>query len=320
MRLTIPPVVKRLTTREYLPMAGWLGTWAMLGIALGHADTVRLLAAHTLLQAIRALCALEMTHSIALRIGAPKGVRTATRRRALRIELFVLLACLIVGALLVAALYGRGAVELAWMLPALALGLPARHPGVVFIAERQHDVSWRVGIALASLAGAAVTLFAGLEWWWAAVLFGLRDWGGLLLSLAVARPRPQLPDFATEPLRFEEVAARTEFASRRRITYRLAKTVLGAVLGPFGSVVARTGRGFRLDGKLSRLVPRHRGGMMAFTVLTAVGAAGLLAVTVEPFFLLLAASVARLSASGASALLWWKHGDMGGVDDDTDDD
>ncbi len=312
-------MITRLATREYLPMVGWLGTWAMLAVALGHADTVRLLAANTFLQALRALCTVEMTAAIGQRIGRPQAL-AVSRGRALRIDLLVLGAALLLAALLAGALYARGAAELAIMLAAVTVGLPARHPGMVIIAGRNHAVTWRAGVAMASLGGGAATLLLGLDWWWAALLFGARDWGGLLLSLLAAKPREAAEVPSEQPLRFAEVAARTEYLARRRITYRLAKGVLGAALGPFGTVVARTGRGFRLDSKLSRLVPRHRGGMAFFTLVTATIAAGLIALSREPFLLFLAANSLRLAGSAGSALLWWNYGSAIAVDDDADDD
>lgn len=300
-------------------MAGWLGTWAMLAVALGHADTVRLLAAHSFMAAVRALCGLEMTAAIRLRLGHPEAFAGA-RRNALRYDLLVLGAAVLVTGIVASALYLRGAVELSVMLVALVAGLPARHPGVIFIAARDHAVTWRAGIAIASLAAGAATLLLGLDWWWGALLFGLRDWGGLLLSLVVAKPQPAAVEPAATALEFPEVAGRTEAVARRRITYRLAKGVLGAVLGPLGSVVARTGRGFRLDAKLSRLVPRHRGGMLTFTLVTSGLATALVIASREPFFLLIAATAARLAGSAGSALLWWNYGGTAGDDDDADDD
>lgn len=300
-------------------MAGWLGTWAMLAIALGHADTVRLLAAHSFLAAVRAFCGLEMTGALRLRLGAAEAF-LRTRQNALRYDLLVLAASVIVTVLLAGALYARGAGELAIMVVALSPGLPARHPGVVFLAHRDHAVTWRTGIALASLAAGAATLVLGLDWWWAALLFGLRDWGGLLLSLVAAKPQPKPPEPLATPMEFAEVAARTEAVARRRITYRLAKGVLGVVLGPFGSVVARTGRGFRMDARLSRLVPRHRGGMLVFTLATTGVATALVVISREPFLLLVAATAARLAGSAGSALLWWSHGSDVIADEDSDDD
>lgn len=320
MRLTIPPTLKRLTTREYLPMAGWIGTYAMIGIALGHADAVRLLAANTFVQAARAFCTLEIVQTLALRIGAPVATFAISRRRAVWIDTASLIACLLAMGGIAALLIARDMEVVGWMVVGMAFGVPARHPMRVLLVKRRPEVSWRLGVAVASLLAGAAVLLLGLDWWWAAVLFGLRDWGGLFMTLVAGRLRTPVEHPRSEPMAFDELAARTENTARRRLTYRLAKSVLAGVLGPFGTLIARTGRGVRLDSKLSNKIPRHRGGMTALTLVAAALCLVSLMLTREPALILLAAAAARIAGSGGSALLWWNYGGAAGFDEDDEDD
>jgi len=177
-----------------------------------------------------------------------------------------------------------------------------------------------MGAALVGVVGAAIVWKLGASWWQAALVLGLRDWGGLIATALFARQRrPQdAPD--DTPLRFAELAMRTEAAARRRLTYRMAKSVLGALLGPFGSLIARTGRGAKMDARISRMIPRHRGGMALLTLSTAAVMLFFLWVAREPSTLVIASAAARIAGSGGSALLWWPYGVTASPDEDDDDD
>jgi hypothetical protein len=313
------PLLKRLVLREYLPLGGMLATWALLGLALGHADAVRLFAAYTFVQALRGLCALEMVGTLVRRLGAEEAFR-ASRARALRIDLLVLLACLAVAALLAAFLWWRDMAVAAGMVLLVATGFPARHPGGVLTTARDRDVPWRLGAALSAVSGAALVWYHGGEWWQGALVLGLRDWGGLICTFLFGSRRPiaELPE--AEPLAFAELAARTEVSSRRKLTYRMAKSVLGALLGPVGTVIARTGRGARLDSRISRMIPRHRGGIASLTLISAGVMLFFLLVAREPATLVLASAAARIAGTGGSALLWWNYASaLAGEEDDDDD-
>lgn len=316
-RAVTNPLVRRLTTREYLPLAAMLATWAMLGLALGHADAVRLFAAYTFFHAVRSLCALEMGGALLRRLGNGEAYR-ASRARALRIDLLVLLAGLGVTAALAGILWWRGMEVAAAMLLLLAVGLPARHPGVLLTMHRERDVPWRLGSAVTVLVGSALVWQLGLEWWHGALVLALKEWGSLLATGLFAKRRQDWPEPKAEPLTFAELAARTEASARRRLTYRMAKSVLGGVLGPVGTVIARTGRGASLDAKVSRLIPRHRGGMAVLTLVSG-GLMLFFLVLGEPATLVISSAAARIAASGASALLWWNYGSLLPPDDDDDD-
>jgi hypothetical protein len=317
-RVTIPPLAERLVVREYMPFASLLLTWFLFGLAIGHADVVRLIAANTLVLGVRALCTLELTRVLARRSAAPDAVWTSSRRTALRIDALALVACLLVAAALVVLLAARGMPEAAGMAAIIALGIPARHPLGLLVARRNREVTWRAGVAAAGIVGAAIVFGFGLPWQAAALVIALRDWVGLAATALLA-PRHRPVRESAEPLTFAEAAGLTEANARRRLSYRLMKTLFAVALGPLGNFAARTGRGAgRFDSKLSRLVPRHRAGFALFTAGCGTIALVLLLATREPLAFLVAAAFWRLGALGGSALLWWKY--KAAADDDDDDD
>ncbi len=314
------PVARRLAIREYLPVAGWTAAWLMIGLAVGHADTVRLLAANTFVQAAKALLTMDVVQLLAKRIGAGREVFRASRRLAVRIDLQALTACAVIIAGLVAFLDWRGMGEVAVMTGVVALGIPARHPGALFAADRDRDLWWRAGVAAVGVAGSAVVLLLGLPWLAAAGVLALRDWGGLLATLLFARRRPEPASVLPEVLSFAEAARRTEATARRRLSYRVVKSLFVVAFGPLGNIAARTGRGAgRLDTRIANLIPRSRPGMLLLTGGTFALSAGLLTLSREPAAVLGAAALARIGASGGSALLWWSYADDAIVEDDDDD-
>ena len=319
-KVTVHPLVTRLTVREYLPLGLSLATWAMIGLAIGHADTVRLFAANIFVQGARSLCTLELTPVFRTRIGAAPEIVSASRRAAFRMELGGLAGAVALCLLLAAFLGWREMATAAGMVALLIIGIPARHPGGVLVLHRERAASWRLGAALTGAIGGAVVLLLGLPWWAAAIAFGLRDWGGLLVTALAGRRREAKAIIASEPLTFREAAAQTESSARRRLTYRIGKSLLSVFLGPFGSVAARTGRGIQLDQRLSRYIPRHRPGFMLFTGATLAAGVAILWVSREPATVLLAAAFIRVAASGGSALLWWNYADTKLDEDDDEED
>lgn len=313
------PLARRLTLREYLPLSAWLLTWFVLGLAVGPADAVRLFAANTFVQSARGFVALEMVGTLSRRVGQGEALRSSVRR-AIGIDLVVLIAALAVTALLAGLLMWRGMEVAAGMVLIIAAALPARHPGGVLVVQRDREAPWRLGAALAGVAGAALVWWLGGQWWHAALVLAARDWGGLLLTALAGRRRRPHEEPEAEPMRFAELASRTEAAARRRLVYRLAKSVLSGMLGPFGSVIARTGRGARLDARISRMVPRHRGGMTVLALASGGVMLFFLMVAREPATLVLAAVSARVAASAGSALLWWNYGTSLKLDEEEDED
>lgn len=306
-RITIPPLVKRLATREYLPLSLWLATWVLLGLHLGHADAVRLLAANAFLTAARSIAALEAMQVLASRTGTAKAVRRASKHLAWRIDLTSLGGTILLLAGLIALLWWRGMEEPAIMVAIVALGLPARHPGALLVAWRDRAMSWKLGAGVSGLAGAALVFALGGGIVGAALALAARDWGGLIATALFGPRRRAKDNLPEEPLTFAEVASRTEASSRRRLTYRIGKSALVAMFGPFGNIIARTGRGARLDRKVARFVPRHRGSMALLAFGTFTASLVLLVVSREPAALLGSAALARIAASAGSALLWWSY-------------
>lgn len=308
---------KRLALREYLPFGSWLATWFLFGLALGHADVVRLLAANTFAQAARAVCTLEVMQVLARRAHACKEIWRASLLTGLRIECAGLAACALLVAGLTMLLAWRGMSTEATMIVIVACGIPARNPGVLLVAKRNRLVSWRAGSSLVAVTGAAAIFLLELPWQAAALVLALRDWGGLAAT-ALFGTRREAPDMVpSTALTFEEAAAQTEASARRRLGYRLIRTLLMALMGPFGGFAARTGRSAgTFDTKIARLMPRSKPGFVLFTASMAGAAAVLLSISREPLALLGAAACARLSALGAAVLLWWKHRDLQAGDED----
>ena len=241
-------------------------------------------------------------------------------RRALRIDLLSLAACVTLTAVMAGLLELREMTEAATMLAMLALSLPARTPGRLLAAKRRRIAHWRVGASAVAIAGGALVLGFGLSWQAAAVVLAARDWGGLLMALAFSPPRNAPKRAAEAPLTFREAASYTEASARRRLSYRMLKSLLVGMLGPAGNFAARTGRGVRLDSRIAGMIPRHRGGMAVFAAVTTCASLFCLFVSREPSTLLLSGVFARLTASAWSALLWWNYGTDVVHDEDDDDD
>jgi len=205
------------------------------------------------------------------------------------------------------------------MICLVSIGLPARHPGSLLIASKDRTVTWKLGAAITGLVAAGVVYLLGGGIAGAALALAVRDWGGLLATALFAprrNPRDPLPE---EPLTFADFASRTEASSRRRLTYRIGKSALVAMFGPFGNLIARTGRGAQLDRKVARFVPRHRGSMALLAFGTVMAALVILLLSTEPAALLGAAALVRIGASAGSALLWWNYA-RDAADEEEDDD
>ena len=309
----------RLTTREYIPLALWLATWALLGLHLGHADAVRLLAANAFLTAARSIATLEAMQVLAGHTGTAKAVRRASKRLAWRIDLTSLAGTVALLALLAAFLWWRDMAVAALMVGLVSVGLPARHPGSLLIAWKDRTVAWKTGAAITGLAAAGLVYLLGGGIVGAALALAAREWGGLAAAALFAPRRSPRDPLPGEPLTFADFASRTEASSRRRLTYRIGKSALVAMFGPFGNIIARTGRGAQLDRKVARFVPRHRGSMAMLAFGAVVGSLSLLLFTTEPAALLGAAALARIGASAGSALLWWNYARSTADEEDDDD-
>lgn len=303
-------------------MAGWLLSWFLLGLAFGHANVVRLIAANAFVQAVRHLCTVETLQTLSRRSHWERRAFREARRAALRIDLLSVAAVVVVTAALVALLVYRGLGDLAGMVAIASVGTLSRTPTGLLVARRDRSLSWRLGSTGGFVAGSAVLLAVGSHWAaLAAVALVVRDWGGLIATWLFAPKRQPSRDPCTTPLTFAEVADKTEASARQRLSYRLMSAVFGFILGPLGNFAARTGRGVgRLDRRIARWVPRHRPGFVLFTLITAGTAFFFLFISHEPSTVLGAGAFCRLAASGGAVLIWWKYGGTGKDEGEEDED
>ena len=309
LRERVLPSARKLAIREYIPFAIIAASWALFGLALGHADLVRLLAANMFIGSIRSFCTLEVTQALAHHVASERAIYKASRKLALRIDLVALAACAVAVALLVLALDLRGMEKAAAMVMIAALAIPARNPGAILVAKRDKVVSWKMGSVFWGLAGALSVLALGLNWVAAALFLALRPWAGLAVTIrwGPKRKPPSVPPGA--PLEFRHAAAKTEASARKRLSYRLMRSTLSVMFGPFGNLIARTGRGLgSLDTKLANWIPRSRVGLFLIAAVTGGAAATLLWLSTEPSAFMGSAALARVAAAAGAALLWWKYG------------
>jgi hypothetical protein len=319
-RTKVVGTAKRLAIREYVPLGSWIFSWFMIGLAVGHADAVRLLAANAFVQVIRNVCTVEAMQVLGRRCGAEDGVFKAARRAALRIEVKSLAACVAAMALLCFILNWRGLQEAAAMVAIAACAIPARNPLALLVARRERIATFRLGSAITFAIGSGLVFLFGLHWAAAAAVLALREWGGLVTTLLLAPPRERPGRVWTDPLTFAEAARRTEGSARQKLSYRLISSLASLLLGPFGNFAARTSREMgKLDRRLARLVPRSKSGFVLFTIGTAGTSAFFLFVSREPSTLLASAAFARLASSGAAVLLWWRYGGETVEDEEPDE-
>ena len=294
----------RVSGREYLPMLVTLAFWAVVLAAVGHADTARLLAATVLLRAAQMLVHLTTSTPLQLRARAPRELRQRSRATARLVQLGSLCGAVVVVFFLVVALRGLGQDKIAYVLPFLALGLPAR--AIRFSDFKTGSQYYRVALAASGLAGAGVAWIGGVGLVGMAIAFGLREW----VALAVVRwwPRernaPKRPSDA--PLTFAEVARYSAVGGRRLLTYRLTKNLL-TIFGPFGNFAARTGRGLKWDSRLEPYMPRKLSGFILFALATGGGGVALALNSGEPAAMIIAAGLVQLSAIALNLLALWPY-------------
>ena len=296
--------VKQLAIREYVPQVLTIALWAVIVLAIGHADTARLFAATVAIRAPALLTRLSTSASIKARIGAPKPVRRQARRRAFLFQTVSMgLALVLVGVLyVVLQIIGQG--EVAVFIPLIAIGLPART--IRFSGTRTDSPYYRMALAGGGLGAMLAGWALGLGAIGIGLAFGAREW----IAVAIIRWWPKAPHVPAhpivEPLTFAEVARTTVIGGRRMLTYRLTKTVL-AVFGPIGNFVARTGRGMNWDKRIEPYLPHRFGGFVIFAAVM-VGAAVVLAVrSGQPAAMVASAGLLQLAGAAINVLLLWRY-------------
>ena len=301
----------RLFAQEYLPLAAWLLAWSVLTAQLGLTNAALLIGANGFFQSVRSLALLQSYSAMSSRAASLEPLDRKDRRLAILADVASLLTCLALLGLLSRGLEMLGLVELAAMVMIMAVGLPARTPCSLAVAGRHITSSWRIGSGAVLLAGAMLILFLDLGWQWAALLLGLREWGGLLLTWLLGGKRAPELGAALGALQFSEIASRTSMMARRRLVYRTGKTAL-SVLGPVGSIIARTGRGGGMDARIAQWLPFNLASITLLAILSAGAAAGLIVIRPEPAVALVASALARIGAAALSVLIWWR---WNGTDD-----
>ena len=296
--------VARLAWREYVPQVMTIATWAVIVVAIGTADSARLLAATVMIRALQMLTRLSTVGGLKLRAGADLAVRRATKRLAQRVQTIAL--CLAV-ALLVGLMWGLtqiGQGKIAAFLPLIAIGMPTR----VF---RYTDVRTDSPYYRLALSGGGLAM-AGLAWaagWHSVALglaFGMREW----VAYAVIRVWPRAPNLpsrpVSEPLDWPEIARASVISARRQITYRLTKVALG-LFGPVGNFAARTGRGLNWHSRIEPFLPHHLWGFVLFGLVTAGAGLFLAARSGEPAAMIASAGMMQLACVAANIALLWRY-------------
>lgn len=298
--------IRRLAFREYLPMIGWVVAWLIIGLAIGHADAVRLLAATALIRSARYLTSPESGPSLRMRVLANGQIVAGARRTAVAVELAAMLGSLLAAAGIVMLLLSVGERETALFCVILSTMLPARLLMPLYASKHVGDIYQSV-VAVAGVVLAGVVWLVSRNPLWFAATVAAREWIAILVAGLIARPRQAAVE-QMDRLHWREIADHSHASARRRFTYRVSKSLLKFVLGPFGSIAARTGRGFRVDRKLERFVPRSIAGLAAVFLSLTAAAVALILIVPEPAVQLIAATLLRAGASAGNILIWSKLG------------
>ncbi len=295
--------IKQLAWREYLPLAATAAMWAVLLLAIGHADAARLLAAVTMVRGTQLLTKCATPISVKRRVKAPREVQRQARWFAFNVQAAALIAGLLLIILLVEAMKAIGQDRIASFLPFMAIGMPARYLRMADI--RASSPYFRLALAVGGLAVASIGWAAALPIALLGLVFGARDWIAYVVMRLWPRTPPELRIYRDDRLSFAEIAANSAIYGRRMLTYRLSKVAL-AVLGPFGNAAARTGRGLNWHKKMEPYVPHHLGGFLLFTAASWAGAVLLALQSGEPAAMVISAGLFQLGAAAANVLLFWR--------------
>jgi hypothetical protein len=313
--------IKQLAWREYLPLAATAAMWAVLVLAIGHADAARLLAAVTMVRGTQLLTKCATPISVKRRINAPPAIQRQARWFAFNVQATALIVALLLIVLLAEGMKAIGQDQIAAYLPFLALGMPARYRRLSDV--RAASPYFRIALATGGLVMASIGWAAGWAATFMALVFGAREW----IAYVILRLWPRAPVQPAIPrgdrLQFVEIAANSAVYGRRMLTYRLSKVAL-AVLGPFGNAAARTGRGLNWHKRFEPYLPHHLGGFILFSMASWIGAALLAVRSGEPAAMIVAAGLFQVGAAAANVLLFWRwmpprDASVGIEDDDEED-
>ena len=277
--------------------------WVILLLAIGHADAARLLAAATVVRGTQLLTKVATPISVKRRVKASQGLQRQARWFAFNVQASALIGGLAVIALLAEGLKAIGQDLIAGFLPFMALGMPARYLRLSDV--RAASPYFRLALASGGLGLAALGWATALPVALMGLVFGAREWIAYITLRLWPRTLPELRQYRDDRLDFAEIASNSAIYGRRMLTYRLGKVVL-AMLGPFGSAAARTGRGLRWHKRIEPYLPHHLGGFLLFTAATWAGAIFLPLRSGEPAVMIGAAGLFQIGAAAANVLLFWR--------------
>jgi hypothetical protein len=309
--MNISPWLVRLTSREYVPMFGAIALWALVVMAVGMAEGMRLLAAFTMMRAVQLFTRMATLAALRRRNQAPDKIVRKSVRRVFRIQLASVAAGLLVMALLNGFLLAAGQRHLAALTALIAVGYPARH-----VLQMQRHSNVQLFLSSVNWVGAALVAPAVLLDWRAAeiaVMIGSREWIAALLSIIWSRRGEPSQKVSLEPITSAEIAGDTAIRARRAFAYLVGKALLGLVV-PGAALIARTGRSFGIHHRLERFVPRHRPSFILFALGPAAVAGAIILWVPEPALLLIAALLMRVAAAAGSILIWSPYLDDGRAD------
>ncbi len=295
--------IKQLAGREYLPLALTAATWALILLAIGPADTARVLAATVFVRAIQMLTRLSTSTALKKRMHAPPEIQDQARLYSINVQAGSLIVSLLLVLVLMEGLRAAGQELVAAFLPWIALGMPARH--LRFIDARTSSPYFRLALGVGGLATVLLGWAAGWHAIGMAFAFGARQW----LAYAVLRwwprrPKPPKLELST-PLGFAEIATSSAVVGRRLLTYRLTKVLL-TLFGPLGNFAARTGRGLNWHRRIEPYLPHHLGGFLLFGAVTLGSAIFLVVRSGEPALMVVAAGLCQLSAAALNVAILWQ--------------
>ena len=281
-----------------------IALWAIILAAIGTADTARLFAATVTLRGIQMLTRMATAPSIKVRAGAPPPIQKQARRFARIVQLAVFTANVILITALVSGLTAIGQHEVAFFLPLVAVGMPAR---ILRNSDVRTDSPYfRLALSSGGLAMAAVGWATGLGAIGMGLAFGMREWVayGVIRYWPKAAHVPRRP--IMDPLGFAEIARNTAVSGRRLLTYRITKIAL-TVFGPLGNFAARTGRGLNWHNKIEPYLPHRLSGFVLMALVTSSGAVFLALRSGEPAAMVGAAGLMQLAGASANIALMWHY-------------
>lgn len=297
-------LVRRLIQREAIPMLAQVALWALVGASLGARALAAVLTANLCVSAARGACTAITARPIRLRRPAAGAALRIAVRRGWAIEFASLIASLALLAA-IAVFYGALGVDRLWpLLAILAWGLPPRCNGPLRAPVATHWPRLLRSAAGVAAVLAVVATGATLD----KVLWALvaREW---LTALALALVPPRAPGAKTlaaaraDPPAWREFLEATAVGATRRFVYHAGRSTLHALLGPFGTVVARTSRGLGLHRAPGERPLVRRA--LPFAAPAAIAAAILVAKLLPgPGALLISALLLRLGLLAAGAALW----------------